>query len=133
MNFVVILIASSILSFFLIGKRKKNYPIKAESTELDYLYSYRHALLKIRQIESELEDIFVSMDYYNTNTGRLFSPIEIVSIKHEIEQNLKQFIADYEQGEVPLFDFHVQLDSLLKQLDVLAFKLSVKKELTSMI
>jgi hypothetical protein len=133
MNLVVILIASSILSFFLIGKRKKSSTIKAESSELDYLYSYRHALLKIRQIESELEDISGSMDYYNTNTGRVFSPIEIVSIKHQIEQNLKQFIVNYEQGEVALFDFHAQLDSLLKQLDVLAFKLSVKKELTSMI
>jgi len=132
MNLVVILIASSILSF-LIGIRKKNHTTKTESTELDYLYSYRHALLKIRQIESELEDISISMDYYSTNTGPLFSPIEIVSIKHEIEQNLKQFIADYEQGEVALFDFHAQLDSLLRQLDVLAFKPSVKKELTSMI
>jgi hypothetical protein len=91
--------------------------------EFDPIYSYRNALLKILQIESELEATVISMDYYSTNRYTPFSPIETVYIKQEIEQKLKQLISDYEQGTCSLFDFNFQLESILKQIDILAYRM----------
>jgi ADP-glucose pyrophosphorylase len=92
--------------------------------EFDPIYSYRNALLKILQIESELEATVISMDYYSTNRYTLFSPMETVYIKQELEQKLKQLISDYEQGTCSLFDFNSQLESILRQIDILTYKLA---------
>ena len=92
--------------------------------ELDPLYSYRNASLKILQIQSELEATVISMEYYSTSRYTLFSPIETAYIKQDIEQRLKQLIAEYELGTCSLFDYNFQLESLLRQTDILAFRLA---------
>jgi hypothetical protein len=92
--------------------------------EFDPIYSYRNALLKILQIESELEATVISMDYYSSNRYTLFSPIETVYIKQDIEQKLKLLISDYEEGTCSLFDFNFQLESILRQIDILAYRMA---------
>ncbi|MDB5060861.1 MAG: hypothetical protein JWP67_704, partial [Mucilaginibacter sp.] len=114
MYFVIISIAVLGFSYItsILPIRKKNIEINitvVSLKELDPLYSYRNALLKILQIESELEATVISMDYYSTNRYTLFSPIETVYIKQDIEQKLKHLISDYEQGTCSLFDFNFQL------------------------
>jgi hypothetical protein len=127
MHFVILSI--TVLGFSYITSnllsRKKNSGINVTVVkELDPIYSYRNALLKVLQIESELEATVISMDYYSTNRYTLFSPIETVYIKQEIEQKLKHLISDYEQGTCSLIDFNFQLESILRQTDVLAFRLA---------
>ncbi|MDB5287158.1 MAG: hypothetical protein JWR05_2107 [Mucilaginibacter sp.] len=129
MYFVILSIAVLGFSYItsILPIRKKNSEINVTVVslkELDPLYSYRNALLKILQIESELEATVISMDYYSTNRYTLFSPIETVYIKQDIEQKLKHLISDYEQGTCSLFDFNFQLESILRQTDILAFRLA---------
>jgi hypothetical protein len=129
MHFVILSIAVLGVSYItsILPSRKKNSEINVTVVsikELDPLYSYRNALLKILQIESELEATVISMDYYSTNRYTLFSPIETVYIKQDIEQKLKHLISDYEQGTCSLFDFNFQLESILRQTDILAFRLA---------
>jgi hypothetical protein len=129
MHFVILSIAVLGVSYItsILPSRKKNSEINVTVVslkELDPLCSYRNALLKILQIESELEATVISMDYYSTNRYTLFSPIETVYIKQDIEQKLKHLISDYEQGTCSLFDFNFQLESILRQTDILAFRLA---------
>jgi hypothetical protein len=126
-----VILSIAVLGFLyitaILPSRKKNSEINVTVVslkELDPLYSYRNALLKILQIESELEATVISMDYYSTNRYTLFSPIETVYIKQDIEQKLKHLISDYEQGTCSLFDFNFQLESILRQTDILAFRLA---------
>jgi hypothetical protein len=64
-----------------------NKPVKAKEdlTELDFLYQYREILQKIMLIENELKAMVTTMDYYHTQRFMLFSPIETVHIKQDID------------------------------------------------
>jgi hypothetical protein len=122
---IVVLGISYITSILLnLKENSKTKVTVVNLNEFDPIYSYRNALLKILQIESELEATVISMDYYSTNRYTPFSPIETVYIKQEIEQKLKHLISDYEQGICSLFDFNSQLESILRQIDILAYKLA---------
>lgn len=92
------------------------------STETGFLYSYRGALIKVLQIESELETIGTDA-YYSANSGTIFNRMETECVKQQSKERLDIAIANYEQGNNSLSDFHAELETILKQMDVLRFKL----------
>jgi hypothetical protein len=123
-SLLIILIISSVRQLLKIKSMGATHPV-IEITELDYLYSYRNALLKVLQIESELEGAAYSTDYYTSQRNTLFSPIETRYIKQDVKQKTEQLKWHYEQGKCSLPEFHIQLDGMLRQLDILIFKSAV--------
>ncbi|TSD62292.1 hypothetical protein FFF34_019425 [Inquilinus sp. KBS0705] len=127
MNTVVILSIALIvlLTISVLASMKHESSIsipQVEFTELDYLYSYRNALIKVLQIESELDSVRFSLDYYTNGRDTFFSPIETLHIKQQIKQNIKELTNSYEQGALSLIEFHYSLDHMLRQLDALIFR-----------
>jgi hypothetical protein len=103
-----------------------NKPVKAKEdlTELDFLYQYREILQKIMLIENELKAMVTTMDYYHTQRFMLFSPIETVHIKQDIESKVKWLMERLQTGECSLAEAEIELEDVFKRLDVLDFKAS---------
>jgi hypothetical protein len=106
---------------FLITSKKDNKPLKA--TELDTLYSYKYLLLRILQVEGELQTVLASTDYSLKNET-CFRPLDIVILKKDIDNNLDRLTNMVLQQSISVSDFYSQIDHLHKRINILSFPLA---------
>ena len=90
-------------------------------SEHAYLCYYRSALLKAVKIENGVQHNNATMNYYGPNSNTFFSPAEAQLIKQELGKKVELLLIQFTNGDYSLEEFHVQLDSCLRQLGVLTY------------